>query len=385
MVPVDRIDHVSRAYEAIYPRQYIAYRATPSADSPGANSPSLLSPPAVTIDGNLDKPFWNDVEWSEDFVDIATDTTPKFRTKVKMRWDDDFLYVGAYMEETDVWGTLTEHNSVIFHDNDFEVFVDADGSNHNYKEFEINALGTTWSLLLNKPYGDSGGENSKRVDADGYDMEPLLQSATKVYPNDAINQPGIPNTYWTAEIALPISKLMERNSLAKKPADGVFWRLNFSRVQWGFKLNADGQYEKDPCCQSCATPGSAAEDNWVWSKQGEVAMHLPERWGLLQFESKDKSDDTARHYEEWPSRCAAMAIYYAMKGYHEKEGKYTTDIEALKPYSKPPFPICEEAEIAINITTDGYEAKSTLASYTASVNEERYLVVSTQKCLTSQM
>ena len=61
-------------------------------------------------------------------------------------------------EETDVWGTLTVPNSVIFHDNDvrspkslayvyiyrtifscelqlqFEVFVDTEGSNHNYKE-----------------------------------------------------------------------------------------------------------------------------------------------------------------------------------------------------------------------------------------------------------
>ena len=32
---------------------------------------------------------------------------------------------------------------VIFHDNDFEIFVDADGSNHNYKEFEMNALNQT--------------------------------------------------------------------------------------------------------------------------------------------------------------------------------------------------------------------------------------------------
>ena len=34
-------------------------------------------------------------------------------------------------------------------------------------QFEINALGTTWSLLLNKPYDDGGGEDSKRVDPDG--------------------------------------------------------------------------------------------------------------------------------------------------------------------------------------------------------------------------
>ena len=42
---------------------------------------------------------------------------------MKFLWDDDALYVGAWMEEPQVVATLTEKNSVIFHDNDFEVFI----------------------------------------------------------------------------------------------------------------------------------------------------------------------------------------------------------------------------------------------------------------------
>jgi hypothetical protein len=145
--------------------------------------------------------------------------------------------------------------------------------------------------------------------APGYDMEPTLQSAVAVYPINAINRPDITNTHWTTEIAMPISKLIERNPTAKQPSHGVFWRINFSRVQWDVKVNNDGQYEKSPCCQSCATPGSEAEDNWVWSKQGEVAMHLPERWGILQFSSGSPLDgEEMKYYEEWPARCAVMAL-----------------------------------------------------------------------------
>ena len=44
----------------------------------------------------------------------------------------------------------------IFHDNDFEVFVNADGTTHNYKEYEMNSLNQTWDLALNKPYGRRG-------------------------------------------------------------------------------------------------------------------------------------------------------------------------------------------------------------------------------------
>lgn len=31
-------------------------------------------------------------------------------------------------------------------DNDFEVFLDPDGDNHNYYEIEINAHNTVWDL-----------------------------------------------------------------------------------------------------------------------------------------------------------------------------------------------------------------------------------------------
>ena len=60
------------------------------------------------------------------------------------------------MEEPDVWATLTERDSVIFHDNDFEVFIDPDGDTHAYYELEVNALGTAWDLILIKPYRDGG-------------------------------------------------------------------------------------------------------------------------------------------------------------------------------------------------------------------------------------
>ena len=141
-------------------------------------------------------------------------------------------------------------------------------------------------------------------------MEPPLQSAVQIYPPDAINAPNTPNTHWTTEIAMPLSKLMERNPLAKKPSQNVFWRINFSRVQWGVEV-INGKYAKRPCCQSCSNPGDAAEDNWVWTNQGEVAMHLPERWGILQFSEKNPSlegTEEMRYYEEWPARCAAMSL-----------------------------------------------------------------------------
>ena len=67
-------------------------------------------------------------------IDIEGDLKPqpRFRTQVKMLWDDEHFYIAAEMEEPHVWGTLTEHDSVIFRDNDFEVFIDPNGDTLEY-------------------------------------------------------------------------------------------------------------------------------------------------------------------------------------------------------------------------------------------------------------
>jgi hypothetical protein len=112
----------------------------------------------IAVDGSLAADAWAELPWAEDFVDITGDSErkPRFRTRVKMGWDDEFFYVGAELEEPHVWGTITEKNAKMFEDNDFEVFIDPDGDGRNYYEFEINALGTIWELSLPKPYGEGG-------------------------------------------------------------------------------------------------------------------------------------------------------------------------------------------------------------------------------------
>jgi hypothetical protein len=44
-----------------------------------------------------------------------------------MRYDAECLYVGAWLEEPQAWANLTQRNSIVFYDNDFEVFCDPDG------------------------------------------------------------------------------------------------------------------------------------------------------------------------------------------------------------------------------------------------------------------
>ena len=58
------------------------------------------------IDGKIDDPAWDKAAWTADFVDIegTLKPLPRFKTRVKMLWDDEYLYIAAEMEEPHVWG-----------------------------------------------------------------------------------------------------------------------------------------------------------------------------------------------------------------------------------------------------------------------------------------
>src|ERR1700712_1930003 len=64
---------------------------------------------AVRGDGRLTDAAWRGAPWSDWFVDIrgGKSPRPRYRTRVKMLWDDKFFYVAAQLAEPNVWATLT--------------------------------------------------------------------------------------------------------------------------------------------------------------------------------------------------------------------------------------------------------------------------------------
>ncbi len=274
-----------------HPKGYVCYRATTP----------------VVIDGDLKDAAWDAAAWSDEFLDIEGEKRPKprHRTRVKMLWDDDALYIAAEMDEPHVWGTLKEHDAVIFYDNDFEVFLDPDGDNHLYGELELNALNTTWDLLLTKPYKD-GGKAVNAWEITG------LQTAVKV--NGTVNDPRDTDTGWTVEMRWPWKGLKELSGVAMPPKDGDQWRINFSRVEWDTEIVA-GKYQKVK---------GKPEHNWVWSPQGVIDMHRPERWGYLQFSTAKPGAAKLTPDADWKIRDALHRGYYAQRRSRAKNGKYAT-------------------------------------------------------------
>ncbi|KAE8905953.1 hypothetical protein PF003_g9547 [Phytophthora fragariae] len=361
----------------LHPRRYAAYHLPPP--------PDQLST-SITIDGVLDEKVWAEVAWSEPFQDIQGPhfwSQPWFTTKFKLRYDQQFLYVGAYLEETEVWANVSKRNDVIFHDNDFEVFVDADGSTHNYKEFELNARNATWNLWLNRPYRDGGHENSTRVDPEhGFDM---LNSGMRsaVFVKGPINDPSERLHYWTVEIALPLSDLALHSKAQVPPVANFFWRINFSRVEWSVRVVTDQEtgkqhYEKKP---------GLKEENWVWSAQHAVEMHRPEWWGYLQFRPRDENppslvyvhpamDEVVPADPEWGVRYVSFQYYYAQHAYHNASGAYTTSLEQLLPYFSSREAIQCTKLLDVTATNNSFSAQIGLRGTDSSFDDNTQFVAS---------
>lgn len=266
----------------------------------------------LVIDGKLDEAAWRNVPWTDDFGDIEGDPRPqpRFRTRAKMVWDDTFFYVAAELAEPHVWGTLTAHDAVIFHDNDFEVFIDPNGDNHEYYEFEINALNTGWDLLLPRPYKDGGRA------VNGWEI-PGLKTAVSI--DGSLNDPRDTDHGWSVELAFPWKALEELAYRPSPPQDRDQWRVNFSRVEWQHEIT-DGKYRKLP---------NTKEDNWVWSPQGVINMHRPETWGIVQFSTGKPGTVECTPDPAGPTRHLLHEVYYAQQDFRKMHRRWAETISEL--------------------------------------------------------
>ncbi len=267
----------------------------------------------IRIDGILDEEAWRLAPPTDAFVDIEGDAkpAPRFHTQVRMVWDENYFYVGAELEEPHVWGTLRKRDTVIFYDNDFEIFIDPNGDNHEYYEMEMNALNTVWDLFLNIPYRDGG----KALDS--WDIAGLR---TAVHVDGTINDPRDTDRGWTAEIAMPWAALKQYAHCPAPPMEGNRWRVNFSRVEWTTEI-VKGSYRKVK---------GKPEDNWVWSPQGVVDMHRPEMWGYVEFTSKPIGEAFFHPDPSLPMRQLLMRIYYDEKDYEAQHGQWSGNVEELQ-------------------------------------------------------
>ena len=261
----------------------------------------------IQIDGNLNKAVWNKAQKSPRFVDMAMGTPGFYDTRMATLWDENYLYIGFWIEEPFIEAQHTKRDSVIFQENDVEVFIDGGDC---YYELELNALGTLYEVFFiwRDAYKREGRFDIPEFDVHerqsftfggDYDRNPAsfwtgthprgvrwaftdwdfpgLKVATQI--EGTLNDSSDIDKGWTAEIALPWSGMKWlANGRSLPPQDGDTWRIFFGRFQK--LLNAGKEVQPHPA--------------WVLSSHGIYDTHQPDRFPYVTF-SQTTIDDSPAH------------------------------------------------------------------------------------------
>jgi hypothetical protein len=278
----------------------------------------------MVIDGMPNEATWLKTAWSSTFTDITGDPElePELSTRVKMLWDENYLYIAAELKEPHIWATIRERDAIMYQNDNFEVFIDPDGDGLYYYELEMNAHNAVWDLLMLHPYREKRFPNYLM----NWEIKGL-QTATFI--SGSLNDPSDTDHAWYVEIALPWKALKELAPRRQAPSPGEQWRINFSRVDWNMDI-VEGAYRKAVNPQT-GVPPFFPQENWVWGPTGYVDMHRPECYGYVQFSSLPAGEGQ-EDYQNSPDeqiKWALWQLFYLQMQYKKANGSFADSARAF--------------------------------------------------------
>ena len=249
----------------------------------------------LTVAGRLTEPSWRQAPRSPRFVDLISGRPTDHDTRAAVLWDDEYLYVGYWIEEPNVAARLTERDSLIYTENDIELFVAGPDA---YYELEINALGTVYEVFFvwddayhqagfaQVPEFRRGGPGARAFNGVGFPEHPrgsrigfwnwdLPGLRTAVHVDGSLNSWKGQDRGWTVEIALPWAGLQWlAGGRTLPPRDGDVWRMDFSR------FNTYRSTDEGVCGDTEDSGG------WAWSPHGVWDSHVPECFPFIHFSTE---------------------------------------------------------------------------------------------------
>ena len=255
----------------------------------------VTAPSDIKINGKCDSVRWKDIEKSQRFVDMLSGQPGVLNTQAAVCWDDENMYVAFWIEEPFPTAQFTERDSIIFRENDVEVFIDGGDC---YYEFEINARNTIYEVffiwkdsykrrgkfdipefdLLDRKAFTFAGDFDRTPDTFWYGTHPRgvryafldwdfpgVQSS--VHVDGVLNDRSTISKGWTVEIAFPwagMKHLANGRSLPPKPGD--VWKMFF------------GRFQKFPFGDK------ETQAAWCWTPHGVLDTHQPHKFTAIQFQ-----------------------------------------------------------------------------------------------------
>jgi len=269
----------------------------------------------ILIDGKDSESVWTNAAWSDEFEDLeGTGKKGAYSSRFKLLWDNDYLYVYARFEEEHVWAKLNEHDLPVFQDNAFEIFIDPEGDNRNYVEFQINSFAAVWDLLLTQAPRNGGASITD------WDIKGLKKA---VHVEGTLNNPLDKDKFWSIELAIPFHAFRYGGASAK-PKSGTVWRMNLTRVFRPVDI-VNSEYIK-----KTGSNGRLVSPSYTcWSPPGLINFHLPERWGYVRFSDENTAQLDFLDKDIEQGKLLLWKLYYLQQEYKKITGSFALTVSQI--------------------------------------------------------
>ena len=177
----------------------------------------------IVIDGQADEAAWKVAQPVNDFtMGWARNgkTKPVTATSAKLLWDREHLYFFAWMEDSDIYADVTQHDGVIWNNDVFEMFFKPTDDKPGYYEFQVNAAGTTIDAFF--PRRGAGG--FERFKSDGEFDFPV-----KVVLDGSLNKWSDKDKGWQVEGRLSWKDFARSGG---RPNPGEVWKYTLCRYDY---------------------------------------------------------------------------------------------------------------------------------------------------------
>ena len=250
---------------------------------------------SIQIDGHLTKAVWTKAE-KIDFCGLADGAIPPKPSFAKLLWDNQYLYVGYSISDTNVVAFYGDRKrgsvgkdepyigepEIMFRDTFVKLFIDPDADGLNYVEIHVNPINNKSDLLLANPYTkEACDEIGITFESGKFAPNPAdwfwdcegFQSAVQI--QGTLNHSGDCDQGWTAEMAVPWTALKPFSKGDCPPTSGQKWRLH-AGVAYKPEFNPEKRRK-------------SRHVYWTWPVLGIIDCHRPARWGFLVFDEATKN------------------------------------------------------------------------------------------------
>jgi len=200
-----------------------------------------------------------------------------------------------------------------------------------------------------------------------FDIRNTFKSAT--YVDGKVNDPVAGSKLWSVEMCIPLKDML-MYSKGEFPKHNVFWIANTMRVEYRvhteYSANGTAYYAKDdaPC------------SNWAWTPTNSDTVHLPDRWGYLQFSEEAPGSTELLSNPSFTLRKTLSALYEAEHTFFVNHGSYTDSLLQLSEestFSKRFIKCVASGSLIITVNKNTYSASATSidVTLTATITNDR--------------